>query len=111
MDSLENHINGKFMENKIHGGDTVKLCHSGRGADHSAKIQHPDPLLCHSKDGEGPQCPVGGIVPGDNGTISGRCLESLSNERSHTAGTSQPKPSSEAASIKENRWLVSAGLC
>lgn len=37
------------------GGDTVKSCCLGRGADHGAKIHHPTPLLCHPEDAEGPQ--------------------------------------------------------
>lgn len=48
---VENSWKIKFMD----GGDTVKSCCSGRGADHGAKIQHSNPLLWHPEDDEGPQ--------------------------------------------------------
>lgn len=44
---------------------------------HGAKTHHSKPPFCHPKDDGDPQCPVGGILPGHNGTITGRCLESL----------------------------------
>lgn len=57
--------------------DTVSSCLPGLGADHSAKTHHPNPPFCHTEENRDPQCPVGGILPGDDGTVSGKCLESL----------------------------------
>lgn len=84
----------KLMENLqkikfLGGGDIVKCCCSGCGADHGAKIHHPTPLLCHpGEDEEGPQGQDPGVsMSQGDGSISGRCWEGLSSERCHSAGT------------------------
>lgn len=95
--------------------ETVSSCCPGHGADHGAKTHHPNLLFCHPKNYGDPQCPVGGILPGQWDhlweMIGESQRSSTSLERTHSVHTSQHKTSSEAASVKDKGGSVPVGLC